>query len=207
MSPLNELLGRFRTAALSEREKGTYFEELILAYLRTEATYRDLYSQVWTWADWAPANGFSAKDDGIDLVAQAAGTGEVHAIQCKFYSPDYKLRKEDIDSFFTASGRKPFAHRVIVSTTNHWSEHAENALVDQQPPVSKIDLHDLEGSQIDWSRYQSKVVPVLKDKKTLRPHQQTALRAVTVGLESADRGKLIMACGTGKTFTSLSCPH
>ncbi|MEA9553977.1 restriction endonuclease [Xanthomonas campestris] len=143
MSPLNELLGRFRTAALSEREKGTYFEELILAYLRTEATYRDLYSQVWTWADWAPANGFSAKDDGIDLVAQAAGTGEVHAIQCKFYSPDYKLRKEDIDSFFTASGRKPFAHRVIVSTTNHWSEHAENALVDQQPPVSKIDLHDL----------------------------------------------------------------
>ncbi|MEA9950225.1 type ISP restriction/modification enzyme, partial [Xanthomonas campestris pv. raphani] len=203
MSPLNELLGRFRTAALSEREKGTYFEELILAYLRTEATYRDLYSQVWTWADWAPANGFSAKDDGIDLVAQAAGTGEIHAIQCKFYSPDYKLRKEDIDSFFTASGRKPFAHRVIVSTTNHWSEHAENALVDQQPPVSKIDLHDLEGSQIDWSRYQSKVVPVLKDKKTLRPHQQAALRAVTVGLESADRGKLIMACGTGKTFTSL----
>ncbi|KQQ84900.1 damage-inducible protein [Xanthomonas sp. Leaf131] len=203
MSPLNELLGRFRTAALSEREKGTYFEELILAYLRTEATYRDLYSQVWTWADWAPANGFSAKDDGIDLVAQAAGTGEIHAIQCKFYSPDYKLRKEDIDSFFTASGRKPFAHRVIVSTTNHWSEHAENALVDQQPPVSKIDLHDLEGSQIDWSRYQSKVVPVLKDKKTLRPHQQTALRAVMVGLESADRGKLIMACGTGKTFTSL----
>ncbi|MEB1028511.1 DEAD/DEAH box helicase family protein, partial [Xanthomonas campestris pv. campestris] len=65
----------------------------------------------------------------------------------------------------------------------------------------------LEGSQIDWSRYQSKVVPVLKDKKTLRPHQQTALRAVTVGLESADRGKLIMACGTGKTFTSLTCPH
>ncbi len=203
MTALNLLLEGFRSASLSEREKGTYFEELILAYLRTEATYRDLYSRVWTWAEWAPANGFTAKDDGIDLVAEVVGTGEIHAIQCKFYDPDYKLQKKDIDSFFTASGRKPFAHRIIVSTTNHWSEHAENALVDQQPPVSKIDLHDLEESQIDWSRYQSKVAPVLKPQKSLRPHQQSALKAVVSGLADADRGKLIMACGTGKTFTSL----
>lgn len=204
MTALSKLLDTFRRTAVSEREKGTYFEEVILAYLRTEATYRDLYSNVWTWAEWAPANGFSAKDDGIDLVAQAAGSGEIHAIQCKFYDANYKLRKEDIDSFFTASGRKPFAHRVIVSTTNHWSEHAENALVDQQPPVSKIDLHDLEASQIDWSCYQPKVaIQALKAKKSLRPHQETALRAVAAGLQAADRGKLIMACGTGKTFTSL----
>ena len=151
MSALDQLLGRFRQAAVSEREKGTYFEELILAYLRNEATYRDLYSKVWTWAEWAPANGFTAKDDGIDLVAEVAGTGEIHAIQCKFYAADYRLQKSDIDSFFTASGRKPFAHRVIVSTTDHWSDNAENALVDQQPPVSKITLHDLEASQIDWA--------------------------------------------------------
>lgn len=203
MSELNELLGKFRAASVSEREKGTYFEELILAYLRNEATFRDLYSRVYSWAEWAPAHGFNAKDDGIDLVAEVDGTGEVHAIQCKFYDPDYKLQKKDIDSFFTASGRKPFVHRVIVSTTNHWSEHAENALVDQQPPVSKIDLHDLEASQIDWAKYQSKTVPVLKKKKTLRAHQESALLAVTAGLKEADRGKLIMACGTGKTFTSL----
>jgi len=204
VTALSKLLDTFRRTAVSEREKGTYFEEVILAYLRTEATYRDLYSNVWTWAEWAPANGFSAKDDGIDLVAQAAGSGEIHAIQCKFYDANYKLRKEDIDSFFTASGRKPFAHRVIVSTTNHWSEHAENALVDQQPPVSKIDLHDLEASQIDWSCYQPKVaIQALKAKKSLRPHQETAVRAVVAGLQAADRGKLIMACGTGKTFTSL----
>ena len=29
------------------------------------------------------------------------------------------------------------------------------------------------------------------------------MEAVTSGLGTADRGKLIMACGTGKTFTSL----
>lgn len=203
MSALQELLQTYRNAAVSEREKGTYFEELILAYLRNEATYRDLYSRVYTWAEWAPQHGFNSKDDGIDLVAEVDGTGEVHAIQCKFYDADYKLQKKDIDSFFTASGRKPFTHRVIVSTTNHWSENAENALVDQQPPVSKIDLHDLEESQIDWAKYTPKAKPVLKEKKALRAHQETALRAVTAGLKDADRGKLIMACGTGKTFTSL----
>lgn len=203
VSALEALLESYRTAAMSEREKGTYFEELILAYFRSEATYRDLYSRIWTWAEWAPTHGFSAKDDGIDLVAEVAGTGEIHAIQCKFYARDYKLRKEDIDSFFTASGRKPFIHRVLVSTTDHWTQNAENALVDQQPPVSKITLHDLEASQIDWSYYQREAAPVLKTKKVLRQHQENALKAVKAGLTVADRGKMIMACGTGKTFTSL----
>jgi len=200
---LETLLDTLRQSSMTEREKGTYFEELILAYLRNEATYRDLYAKVWTWSDWAPAHGFSAKDDGIDLVAEEAGTGAIHAIQCKFYDPDYRLQKKDIDSFFTASGRKPFAHRVIVSSTDHWSDNAENALIDQQPPVSKITLHDLEASQIDWSRFQPNAPVALKAKKSLRPHQQSALKAVTAGLQDADRGKLIMACGTGKTFTSL----
>lgn len=200
---LTSLLDTLRQSSMSEREKGTYFEELILAYLRNEATYRELYAKVWTWAEWAPSNGFSARDDGIDLVAEVAGTGEIHAIQCKFYDPAHRLQKSEIDSFFTASGRRPFVHRVIVSTTDHWSEHAENALVDQQPPVSKITLHDLENSQIDWAKYQPQAAVSLKPKKTLRPHQESALKAVIAGLKDGDRGKLIMACGTGKTFTSL----
>ncbi|MCW0458160.1 DEAD/DEAH box helicase [Xanthomonas sacchari] len=203
MTTLETLLDTLRQSSMTEREKGTYFEDLILAYLRNEATYKDLYRQVWTWAEWAPTHGFSAKDDGIDLVAEEAGTGAIHAIQCKFYDPDYRLQKKDIDSFFTASGRKPFAHRVIVSSTDHWGDNAENALIDQQPPVSKITLHDLEASQIAWAKFQPKAAVALKPKKSLRPHQESALKAVTAGLADADRGKLIMACGTGKTFTGL----
>lgn len=153
MSALHELLDTYRRAAVTEREKGTYFEELICAYLRHEATYRDLYERVWTYAEWAKEQGRDGRDAGIDLVAQTRGTGEFHAIQCKLYAEDYKLQKGDIDSFFTASGRKPFTHRVIVSTTNVWSDHAEDALVDQQPPVSKIDLFALENSQIDWTKF------------------------------------------------------
>jgi predicted helicase len=203
MTALASLLDTYRQAAATEREKGTYFEDLIICYLRNEATYRDLYSDVWTYAAWAESRGLDKRDTGIDLVAKTRGTDEFHAIQCKLYAADYKLRKDDIDSFFTASGKKPFTHRIIVSTTNQWTEHAENALQDQQPPVSKIDLHDLENSQIDWAKYQPKAPAPLKPKKTLRDHQQTALTATLAGFREADRGKLIMACGTGKTFTSL----
>ena len=203
MAALHDLLNTYRQASASEREKGTYFEDLICCYLRNEATYRDLYQKVWSYADWARVQGLDARDTGIDLVAQVQGTGEFHAIQCKFYAEDYKVQKADIDSFFTASGKKPFTYRLIVTTTNNWSEHANDALQNQQPPVSKIDLSDLENSQIDWSKYHPNQTPVLKEKKSLRPHQQTALTAVQRGLQSADRGKLIMACGTGKTFTSL----
>lgn len=202
MTALEKLLETYREAASSQRQKGTYFEELMLVYLRNEASYRDLYAKVWTYADWAMEQGLDKRDAGIDLVAQTY-TGEVHAIQCKLYAPDYRLQKSDIDSFFTASGKKPFVHRIIVSTTNHWSTHAEDALRDQQPPVSKIDLNDLENSQIDWAKYQPKAAPVFKAKKALRPHQQSALNATLKGFERESRGKLIMACGTGKTFTSL----
>ncbi|SMF52482.1 DEAD/DEAH box helicase [Pseudogulbenkiania subflava] len=204
MSALSSLLDTFRSAAVTEREKGTYFEELFVCYLRNEATYRDLYSDVWTYADWAEqyGQGWNKKDTGIDLVAQTA-TGEYHAIQCKFYAEDYKVQKADIDSFFTASGKKPFTRRVIVTTTNNWGNNAEDALIDQQPPVFKIDLQALEDSQIDWSQYQANTAPVFKDKKKLKPHQERALAATERGLNTAERGKLIMACGTGKTFTSL----
>lgn len=202
MNTLSQLLDTYRNAAASEREKGTYFEELIVCYLRNEATYKDLYAKVWIYSDWALSQGLGRNDAGIDLVAQTH-TGEFHAVQCKLYAPNYRLQKADIDSFFTASGKKPFTHRLIVCTTNHWSPNAEDALIDQQPPVSKIDLSDLENSQIDWAYYQPKQAPILKPKKALRQHQQSALTATLAGFQQESRGKLIMACGTGKTFTSL----
>ena len=208
MTPLQSILAAYRATSQTEREKGSYFEELIRTYFRQEPRFADLYSDVWLYADWAkeiggPLFGLSAKDTGIDLVAKTRGTDEFHAIQCKCYAPDYRVRKADIDSFFTASGQKPFTLRYIVTTTNDWSENAENSLPNQQPPVYKIDLHDLEGSQIDWAKYQPSAPAVLKPKKQLRPHQTSARTNVLLGLQSADRGKLIMACGTGKTFTSL----
>ncbi len=107
MTPLGTLLHTFRSAAVTEREKGSYFEELIVRYLSHEASYRDLYSQVWRYSDWAREQGLDARDTGIDLVAQTRGTGEFHAIQCKLYAETHRLQKSEIDSFFTASGKRP----------------------------------------------------------------------------------------------------
>lgn len=202
MTALTDILSSYREAAQTNRESGTYFEELTICYLRTEPSYRDLYRQVWTYGDWAKHVGRDGRDVGIDLVAETF-TGEVHAIQCKLYEEDHRIQKSDIDSFFTASGQKPFTHRIIVTTTNEWSEHADDALRDQQPPVTKIDLAALEESVIDWSAFAPDAAPTVKTKKTPRPHQRDALQRVLSGLKDSDRGKLIMACGTGKTFTSL----
>lgn len=208
MSTLNDLVANYRVRSKTEREKGTYFEELIRTYFRHEPRFADLYSDVWLYADWAreigtPEYGIPAKDTGIDLVAKTWGTEEFHAIQCKCYAETHRVQKKDIDSFFTASGQKPFTQRIIVTTTNDWSENAENSLNNQQPPVSKIDLLDLQQSQIDWEKYQSTGEPVLKPKFDPRAHQRSAINNTLAGFKSADRGKLIMACGTGKTFTSL----
>ncbi|GCD66277.1 DNA helicase restriction enzyme type III R subunit [Acetobacter pasteurianus NBRC 3279] len=90
-----------------------------------------------------------------------------------------------------------------MATTNHWNSNAEDTLANQHPPVSKIDLLDLETSIIDWSQYQPKQKPVLREKKKPREHQETAIGNVLAGFKTHNRGRLIMACGTGKTFTSL----
>ncbi|NDU87806.1 MAG: DEAD/DEAH box helicase, partial [Ferrovum sp.] len=203
MSALTNILNTYRQVAETQREKGTYFEDLTLCYLKAEPKYRDLYSDAWTYKDWAHRQGRTGQDSGIDLVAQTRGSGEFHAIQCKLYAEDYSLQKGDIDSFLSVSGKSIFAHRLVFSTCVHWSRHAEDAIQGQAIPVTRVDLYDLENSQIDWAQYQPNHTPVLKPKKTLREHQKTALRAVQHGLADADRGKLIMACGTGKTFTGL----
>ena len=178
---------------------------MTIQYLTHEPAYLDLYQEVLTFADWVEKyqpEGTRKTDTGIDLVA-IDFEGKFTAIQCKNYSPDHRIQKSDIDSFFTASGKKIFSHRVIVTTTDHWSENAAASLNDQQPPVTVIDRSALENSLIDWSSFQPSQEVKIRAKKTLREHQISALNAVKAGLQTANRGKLIMACGTGKTFTSL----
>lgn len=200
---IETLLEEFRQAAIHNRDLGDMFERLIANYLVTDPMYQDKYSDVWLWTEW-PGRG-NKPDTGIDLVAKERYTGEFCAIQCKFYDPAHHLQKSDIDSFFTASGKAPFTSRMIVTTTDKWSNHAEEALNNQQIPVSRLRVQDLADSPIDWSQFSlTRLQDIkLKEKKKLRDHQQTALDKVIDGFKEADRGKLIMACGTGKTFTAL----
>jgi len=200
---IQSLFEEFRQAAKSKRDLGDKFERLVANYLVTDPLYEDKYSDVWLWMEW-PGRG-TQPDTGIDLVAKERYTDDYCAIQCKFYDPSYTLQKSDIDSFFTTSGKPPFTSRIIISTTDKWSVHAEEALNNQHIPVTRLRVQDLANSPIDWSQFSLRNPKdiKLKEKKKLRPHQTKALNAVLNGFKLADRGKLIMACGTGKTFTSL----
>ena len=203
MTTIQELLDEYAHTAPDQRTKGFYFEKLIREFLATDPVYAAQYEDVWLWQDWPGREG--KVDTGIDLVARERYTGELCAIQCKFFAPEHYLVKEDIDSFFTASGKHPFTSRVIVSTTNKWSKHATDALLDQQIPTMRIGINELEESGIDWSKYRFTDPSTLEpaEPKKLRTHQIEALGDVMRGFDEHDRGKLIMACGTGKTFTSL----
>ena len=201
---LNDLLETFREGANSEREKGDYFERLVRVFLENDDTQKQFYSAIEPFSKWAEAEGWNTNDIGIDLVATLAdGTGYA-AIQCKFYAPGYSIQKSDLDSFVSASANEKFTRLIIADTTRkEFSRNALEMLDKQSKDWNRIGISELENSRIDWSQFIRTGNISLAPKKQLRDHQRDALQAVMSGLDEADRGKLIMACGTGKTFTGL----
>lgn len=200
----DELLAQYRELSDSERMKGNLFEELVRNYLLHDTEMKLEFAEVYLWKDWPDNQGLP--DTGIDLVGIRHDGGAV-AIQCKFYSPEYRIQKSDIDSFMSESGKHPYVGRIVVETTGEeWSTNALNSVEGQQIRVRKIGLTDLRNSGINWTSYKLDAPNrelSLQDRKTQRPHQTAAINDVFAGFENSDRGTLIMACGTGKTFTSL----
>lgn len=203
-----DILDELRSQAYDEHDKGDRFERLMQAFLLIEPQYAELFSDVWLWMEYPRRDG--RKDTGIDLVARTAATGEYTAIQCKFYAETTQVTKGMLDSFLSASGKNyegepEFTGRIVISTTDNWGKNAEESVENQNPPVSRLRVQDLDESSIDWSKF-SLTKPgdlVKKAHKQPFPHQKTAITKVIEGFGTADRGKLIMACGTGKTYTSL----
>ncbi len=211
---IHEVLSHFREAALTGREQGRRFEILMRAWLRTDARYAGLFAEVWLWQDFPARAEFGGNDVGIDLVARTHD-GEYWAIQCKCLAEEATIGKGAVDSFLATSSRMftceiaqqpvAFAHRLWIATTNRWGENAEDAIQNQNPPVSRINLHDLEHSAVDWAKLLEGLEgeAAISPRKVLREHQRAAIEAAQAHYATADRGKLVMACGTGKTFTSL----
>ena len=203
MSALQALLDTYRSETATERDKGTAFEKLVAAWLVKDPVQAQRFQRVQPWSDWAREQEQDGSDTGIDLVGTRHDDSLV-AIQCKFFESHRSIQKRDIDSFISASGKQPFAERLIVETTEvPWSSNAEDMLRNQTLPISCIGLQQLRESPVDWSAFAGSGEITRPKPKQLRPDQDEALAAARAGLETADRGKLIMACGTGKTLTSL----
>lgn len=220
MSTFAQILNKFRQDAFSERDKGYRFERLMQAYLKTTTLYANLFEEVWLWTEFPFHDQFGGKDTGIDLVARTV-EGEYWAIQCKCYAANAFINKPDVDTFLSTSGKRfetesgmtGFVQRLWISTTNKWNSTAEQTIRNQNPPVTRLNLIDLENDDVDWNSLEQGIFGMASRSKpfTIREHQQQAIDQThayfkideATGQPAHTRGKLIMACGTGKTFTSL----
>ena len=162
----NALLEEYRKYSLSEHDKGTRFEKLMQAYLQTDPKYAHKFKHVWLWNEFPAKSDFGGKDTGIDLVAQTSD-GDYWAIQCKCFQEDSTIDKKAVDSFLATSSRQfkndqmrtiGFSHRLWISTTNKWGSNAEEAIRGQNPPVSRINLHDLQEAPIRWEKLEKGIV-------------------------------------------------
>ena len=198
---LQKVLNHIRQTSKSPSEKGTRFEKLMLSFFKQDSRYKNQFKNVWPWAQYPNKKN---RDLGIDIVAETYH-GDMIAIQCKFYEENTTLAKEDINSFFNELGKKKFAEGIIVSTTDNWTENAEKSLLDRTKKCVRIGVTELGQSDVpDWWDLYKNAKASIPDKKRLREHQKKALDHVLKGFEKQDRGKLIMPCGTGKTFTALN---
>lgn len=203
---LDTLLDNLENASSGTvRDKGTRFETLIRDWLTKEPTYKDLFSEVLTYKDWSlkyPELVHSSRDIGIDLVGINSDITGYTAIQCKFYDKEATVPKSGIDSFIASSNKPFFTRRILVATNEKWTSNVKEELSQIDPPITLITRKQLAESTVDWEAYQKGELKEVA-KRTPREYQKEAIRQVIKGFESADRGKLIMACGTGKTYTSL----
>ena len=216
-------LDHIRSVSETEAQKGRLFERLMQAYFREDPLYQERFSQVWLWKEWVPRFNeeearraaqhpesepplrFDLNDTGIDLVARERDGGWC-AIQCKCYAPGTRLAKKHLDSFVSASARDPFTSRIFVDTGDSWGPNALKTLRGLKPPCIVLRFGDLASRPFDWPDLVSRDPEDLRyvgKPFELRPHQRDALDDVLAGFRDHDRGKLIMACGTGKTFTAL----
>ncbi|EMF0582304.1 DEAD/DEAH box helicase, partial [Enterococcus faecium] len=186
-----------------QRDKGTLFEKIAQIYFKNEPTYKNLFSDVWLLNEVPEEYAIPKKDTGVDLVARNEATGELTAIQAKFY--DNKIYKRHIDSFLAELGKSYYSDGIIVYSLDSLSSNADEAINQLSKPVAQIGLSDLRNSQVDWESFipsRPNEVKVKNVKKT-RPYQNEAIDLTIEYFKENDRGQLIMAPGTGKTFTSL----
>ncbi len=193
----------------NSRLKGSWFEKVSKRFL-IEHDSANEYKSIDLWSDWELRG--NEGDRGIDMVITTASK-EYIAVQCKFHQDSVSYN--DIATFLSKlqSGVKEvrFKKGIIISTSNLTStalEEIEQIRKSKGIDIVEISEEDFIYSQIDWEKFdptQTQGEIPLCDKKKPRSHQTEAIKATKEYFSSPKntRGKLIMACGTGKTYTSL----
>ena len=204
-SIFRQALEVIRTRSTNTTELGTAFEKMVKVFLENDPTQTQQYERVWHYTDWVTGHeGYSGKDIGIDLVAKIRGQDTFCAIQCKCYGAENQITKQDLDSFVSASANKDFSRLLLIDTSSQGiAPNAQQVLDKLDKEYLRIQSSELENCLIDWLTLVKKDELRFRAKHGPRPHQTEALEKTKEGFAEHDRGKIIMACGTGKTYTSL----
>jgi len=214
MSNFEKVINKYREESYSEADKGTRFERLMQAMLNTLPPYCNELKHVWLWNEFPYRHSISLHDTGIDLVGLTTDN-QYWAIQCKCYRANAKIDKEAVNTFLATSSRSFkdeqgnqhfFSFRLWIDTTDGgFTSHAAESFSGQAIPATVLHLNELADMPIDWEELDKGIsgIKAITEHKKVLPHQQDALDEAMKYYKDHDRGKLIMACGTGKTFTSL----
>ena len=198
-----QLLDQFDESAQTRTAKGRRFEQFCEAFFELHQAAGYDFDEVWSWMDWPGRHGQT--DTGIDLVARERGSGDLVAVQCKFYSPQATLSWSSVSTFVGMLGQPEFASGLIVSTAGAESANLHTNIRHHAKPIRVWRVADFEASAVDWDQFRIDRPEqlALREPKHLRPHQEQAIADVAEEFKRHRRGQLIMACGSGKTFTSL----
>lgn len=199
MGTIYDALEYIRMNATSEKDKGTQFERLTRFFLKNDPLWKSRFSEVWMWSN-APTN--DGADIGIDLVAKDREDNSYWAIQCKCLDDDATLHYQPVGTFYGKTGIDgTYPHTMIVTSASRFSAHLET-VADSWNTV-RIFTDNMAESEIDYSDWIEGRTITKRVLKQPREHQRMAINACLEKFKTYDRGKLIMACGTGKTITAL----
>ena len=181
-------------------KRGKQFEHFVKWFLKNDPEWATQVDQVWLWDEYPDSWG---RDCGIDLVFKHKN-GENWAVQAKCYAPTTQITKADVDSFISESNRDGIDKRLLIATTDLIGANAKQVCDAQDKPVTRFLLSHFEDADIEYPATLDDLPKAKrKDKPKPRDHQIEAIEAVSSNFKDVDRGQLIMACGTGKTFTTL----
>ena len=195
---------KIRTTAIGTSH-GKDFEKLCKCYLSKSPYYADEIKKIWLWDEWPDRWG---RDTGIDIVVLTKDD-KYWAVQAKAYHPSLSVTYANISTFISDANRRiknnrRFDYILLITTTDNLSHNARKALEGQEKRYGLVLRNNLIREEFIWPKDIAQLDAKPKHKPfTPRPHQKTAIHKVITGFKKADRGQLIMACGTGKTLAAL----
>lgn len=184
-------------------EKGNVFEQFCYAYFlikKERYKVKEIYDNGNFPEKYRTKYSLESSDHGVDGLIITEDDQAI-AYQCKFRNGRAKPTYDELAKFWLEGAhceyRCVFANCATITTQADKQENTFSILagdLDNLDPLFFENLHLLTNatqSSCEKKRY------------TRRPYQTTIIETVKDCFSREDRGKLIAACGTGKTLTAL----